>query len=42
MNAKTCATCKIEKHINKFYKRLSECEDCNRARAWNVTMKTKR
>ena len=25
-------TCNIEKHINNFYKKYSECRDCNRAR----------
>ena len=32
MHTKTCSVCNIEKHINNFYKRLSECKDCNRAR----------
>ena len=32
MDAKTCSMCKIEKHINNFYKKYSECRDCNRAR----------
>ena len=29
MDNKTCTVCKIEKHINNFYKRYSECKDCN-------------
>ena len=32
MDTKTCSMCKIEKHINNFYKKYSECRDCNRAR----------
>ena len=32
MDAKICSMCKIEKHINNFYKKYSECIDCNRAR----------
>ena len=32
METKTCSMCKIEKHINNFYKNYSECEDCNRKR----------
>ena len=24
--------CNIEKHINNFYKKYSECRDCNRTR----------
>ena len=31
MVTETCSKCKIEKHINKFYKKYSECRDCNRA-----------
>ena len=29
METKTCTVCNIEKHINNFYKRFSECQDCN-------------
>ena len=29
MDNKTCTVCKIEKHINNFYKGYSECKDCN-------------
>ena len=29
MEKTTCTVCKIEKHINKFYKKFSECKDCN-------------
>ena len=32
METKTCSMCKIEKHINIFYKKFSECEDCHRKR----------
>ena len=32
MDIKICSMCKIEKHINNFYKKYSECRDCNRAR----------
>ena len=32
MDTKTCSMCNTEKHINNFYKKYSECEDCNRAR----------
>ena len=32
MDTKTCTMCSIEKHINNFYKKYSECRDCNRAR----------
>ena len=27
-----CTICNIEKHINNFYKKYTECTDCNRAR----------
>ena len=30
MDTKTCSMCNIEKHINNFYKKFSECGDCNR------------
>ena len=29
MDSKTCTVCNIEKHINKFYKKYSECKECN-------------
>ena len=32
MDTKTCTMCNIEKHINNFYKKYSECKDCNRER----------
>ena len=32
MDTKACNKCNIEKHINNFYKKHSECRDCNRAR----------
>ena len=32
MNTKTCTICNIEKDINNFYKKYTECIDCNRAR----------
>ena len=32
MDTKTCNMCIIEKHINNFYKKISECRDCNRVR----------
>ena len=32
MNTKTCTICNNENHINNFYKKYSECIDCNRAR----------
>ena len=32
METKTCSMCNIEKHINSFYRRYSECNDCSRTR----------
>ena len=32
MNTKSCTICNNEKDINNFYKKYSECIDCNRAR----------
>ena len=32
MDTKTCTFCNIEKDINNFYKKYSECIDCNRTR----------
>ena len=32
MDTKMCAICNIEKDINNFYKKDSECIDCNRTR----------
>ena len=29
MDYKTCTLCNNEKHINNFYKKYSECKDCN-------------
>ena len=29
MESKICTQCKIEKHINNFYKKYSECKNCN-------------
>ena len=29
MENKICTVCKIEKHMNKFFKRYSECKNCN-------------
>ena len=31
MNTKMCTVCNIHKDINNFYKKYSECIDCNRA-----------
>ena len=32
MDTKMCTICNIEKDTNKFYKKYTECIDCNRAR----------
>ena len=32
MNTKMCTICNIEKDLNNFYKKYTECIDCNRAR----------
>ena len=32
MHTKMCTICNIEKDINNFLKKYSECRDCNRAR----------
>ena len=29
MENKVCTVCKTEKHINNFYRKYSECKDCN-------------
>ena len=29
VDIKTCTVCNNEKHINTFYKKYSECKDCN-------------
>ena len=36
MENKTCTVCKIEKHLNNFYERFSECKDCNIKRGVNL------
>ena len=35
MDTKKCTICNIEKHIDNFYKKYTECIDCNRARGLN-------
>ena len=35
MENKICTVCKIEKHINNFYRKYSECKDCNIRRGVN-------
>ena len=32
MDTKKCTMCNIDKHINNFYRKYSECRDCNRTR----------
>ena len=32
MDTKICSMCNIEKYINNFHKKYSECRDCNRSR----------
>ena len=32
METKTCTMCNNGEHINNFYKRYTECKDCNRTR----------
>ena len=32
MKSKICTQCKVEKLINNFYKKDSECKDCNSKR----------
>ena len=32
MDSKMCTICNIEKHIKNFYKKYTQCIDCNRAR----------
>ena len=29
MESENCTQCNFEKHINSFYKKYSECQDCN-------------
>ena len=41
MDGKTCTMCNMEKHINNFYKRYSECKDCNRTRGLKRYYKNK-
>ena len=31
MDTKICSMCNIEKYLTNFYKKDSECRDCNRA-----------
>ena len=35
MDDKTCTVCNIEEHIINFYKKFSECKDCNSKRGVN-------
>ena len=32
MDSKMCTICNIEKHTNNFYKKYTECIDCNSSR----------
>ena len=32
MDTKKCSMCNIEKHINNFHQKYSECRGCNRTR----------
>ena len=41
MNTKMCTICNIEKDINNFYKRYSDCRDCNRTRGLKRFYKNK-
>ena len=41
MDTNVCTMCNIEKHINNFYKKYSECRDCNRARGLKLEIKDK-
>ena len=41
MDTKTCSMCNIEKQINNFYTKFSECRDCNRARVLKRYYKNK-
>ena len=41
MDTKTCTMCNIEKHTNNFYKKYTECIDCNRARGLRRYYKNK-
>ena len=34
MESEICTQCTIEKHINNFYKKYSECKDCNVKRGY--------
>ena len=38
MESKNRSMCNIEKHINNFYEKDSECRNCNSKRGENVTM----
>ena len=41
MDTKMCTMCNIEKHINNFYKKHSECRDCNHSRGLKRYYKNK-
>ena len=32
MESRTCSLCNIEKYIEDFYQRYTECKDCNSKR----------
>ena len=40
MDTKICTICNNEKDINNFYKKYTECIDCNRAREYDYRNKT--
>ena len=42
MDTKTCTMCSIEKHVNNFYNKYSECKDCNRTRRLERYYESKR
>ena len=42
MENKICTVCKIEKHINNFYKKYSECKACNIKRSTRRNYEKKR
>ena len=41
MDTKMCTICNSEKHINNFYKKYSECTDCNRTRGLKLYYENK-